>query len=168
MKTNRIQKTLAVALVAGMTAAGSALAWGPGDCAMGGKGNWGGRMGNATPEQMQERMDARRTAKFERLENVLSLQEAQKPAWDTFKAAMQDDDKQLPQLKEAYDFARRSGIEGTPSLIVAGRYRILGNSYESLLANARSVALALAPKKPSPAGAGKPAAASRSATPARP
>ena len=90
MKTNRIQKTLAVALVAGMTAAGSALAWGPGDCAMGGKGNWGGRMGNATPEQMQERMDARRTAKFERLENVLSLQEAQKPAWDTFKAAMQE------------------------------------------------------------------------------
>ncbi len=85
-----------------------------------------------------------------------------------FKAAMQDDDKQLPQLKEAYDFARRSGIEGTPSLIVAGRYRILGNSYESLLANARSVVLALAPKKPSPAGAGKPAAASRSATPARP
>ena len=98
MKTNRIQKTLAVALIAGMTAAGSAWAWGPGSCAMGGKGNWGGRMGNVTPEQMQERMDARRTAKFERLESVLSLQEAQKPAWESFKAAMQEQAKARTQF----------------------------------------------------------------------
>ena len=90
MKTNRIQKTLAVALVAGLTAAGSAWAWGPGDCGMGGKGDRGGRMGNVTPEQMQERMDARRTAKMERLASALSLQDAQKPAWDTFKAALQE------------------------------------------------------------------------------
>lgn len=77
-----------------------------------------------------------------------------------FKAAMQDDATLLPKLKASYEFAANSQIEGTPSLIIAGRYRILGNSYEGLLSNARSVINALAPKK----SAAKPAAK----TPAKP
>ena len=57
----------------------------------------------------------------------------------------------MPKLKHAYEFAGRSQVDGTPSLIVAGRYLILGNSYDNLLANARAVVDALAPKKPAPA-----------------
>ncbi|QNN45761.1 thiol:disulfide interchange protein DsbA/DsbL [Thermomonas brevis] len=72
------------------------------------------------------------------------------------KAALADDATLLPKLKHAYEFAGRSQIEGTPSLIVGGRYLILGNSYDNLLANARAVVDALAPKKPAP---GKPAPA---------
>lgn len=68
--------------------------------------------------------------------------------------AMADDAALAPKLKQAYEFASRSQIEGTPSLIVAGRYMILGNSLESLLTNARAVVDALAPKKkPAPARA---------------
>lgn len=67
------------------------------------------------------------------------------------KTALGDDASLLPKLKHAYEFAGRSRIDGTPSLIVGGRYLILGNSYDNLLANARAVVLALAPKKPAPA-----------------
>lgn len=66
---------------------------------------------------------------------------------ETLAKALQDDAVLLPKIRYAHEFARRSEIEGTPSLIVAGRYLILANSYESLLANARSVVDALAPKK---------------------
>ena len=78
------------------------------------------------------------------------------------KVAMADDAALLPKLKQAYDFGARSQVEGTPSLVIAGRYLVLGNSYESLLANARAVVDALAPKKkpapPRAAPAAKPAA----------
>lgn len=78
------------------------------------------------------------------------------------KAAMADDAALLPKLKQAYDFGVRSQVEGTPSLVIAGRYLVLGNSYESLLANARAVVDALAPKKkpapPRAAAAAKPTA----------
>ncbi|MGY0799969.1 thiol:disulfide interchange protein DsbA/DsbL [Lysobacter sp. A286] len=40
------------------------------------------------------------------------------------------------QLKQARDFLRRSGVEGTPTLIVNGKYRVLGNSATDLLDNA--------------------------------
>ena len=72
--------------------------------------------------------------------------------------ALADDDTLLPKLRHAYEFAQRSQIEGTPALVVAGRYLILGNSYDSLLANARAVVDALAPKKPASKAAQKPAA----------
>ena len=77
------------------------------------------------------------------------------------KIAMADNATLLPKLKQAYDFAARSQIEGTPSLVIAGRYLVLGNSYESLLGNARAIVDALAPKKkpapPRAAPATKPA-----------
>lgn len=77
------------------------------------------------------------------------------------KIAMADDATLLPKLKQAYDFAARSQIEGTPSLVIAGRYLVLGNSYDSLLGNARAIVGALAPQqKPKPAvrpAAAKPA-----------
>ena len=72
--------------------------------------------------------------------------------------ALADDDTLLPKLRHAYEFAQRSQIEGTPALVVAGRYLILGISYDSLLANARAVVVALAPKKPASKAAPKPAA----------
>ena len=43
------------------------------------------------------------------------------------------------RLAAARAFAIRSGVEGTPSLVVDGRYRILGDSYEQLLRNADAV-----------------------------
>lgn len=43
------------------------------------------------------------------------------------------------KLGEAYRFAQRSGLEGTPTLIVNGRYRILGRSLQEYLANADAV-----------------------------
>lgn len=76
------------------------------------------------------------------------------------KIAMADDATLLPKLKQAYEFGARSQIEGTPSLVIAGRYVVLGNSYESLLGNARAIVKALAPKQ-------KPKAAARPA-PAKP
>lgn len=91
-----------------------------------------------------------------------------------FKAAMLDNASLLPKLKSAYEFAARSEIPGTPSIIVAGRYRIKGDSYEGLLANALAVVNALAPKSAAPAKlapkpAGKPAtkAAAAKSAPAR-
>lgn len=41
------------------------------------------------------------------------------------------------QLKRAREFAVRSGIEGTPTLVVAGRYRITADSRDKQLATAR-------------------------------
>ena len=76
------------------------------------------------------------------------------------KTAMADDAVLLPKLKQAYEFGARSQIEGTPSLVIAGRYVVLGNSYESLLGNARAIVNALVPKQ-------KPKAAARPA-PAKP
>ena len=70
-------------------------------------------------------------------------------------------------MEQLLEFAARSGIEGTPSLIVNGRYLVLGNSYEGLLANARKIVDALAPKrvpaqpKPQTRPAAKPAAKPR-------
>jgi thiol:disulfide interchange protein DsbA len=43
------------------------------------------------------------------------------------------------RLANARQFAVRSGVEGTPTLIVNGRYRILGRSLEELLRNADAV-----------------------------
>jgi thiol:disulfide interchange protein DsbA len=37
------------------------------------------------------------------------------------------------KLVQARDFLQRSGVEGTPSLIVAGKYRVLGNSAQDML-----------------------------------
>lgn len=64
-----------------------------------------------------------------------------------FSAAIRNDAVLLPKLKLAYEFSQRSGVEGTPSLIIAGRYMILGNSYENLLENAGKVIRALAPRR---------------------
>ena len=62
-------------------------------------------------------------------------------------AALADDKALRPKLRHAREFAIRSDIPGTPSLVVAGRYLILGNSYQALLDNARAVVGALAPAK---------------------
>lgn len=60
-----------------------------------------------------------------------------------YKASLGNDAKLRAQLTAAREFALKSNIAGTPSLVVGGRYLVLGNSYENLLANARRVVDAL-------------------------
>jgi thiol:disulfide interchange protein DsbA len=43
------------------------------------------------------------------------------------------------RMQAAHDFAVRSKIEGTPTLIVNGQYRVAGDSAEAQLANARRI-----------------------------
>lgn len=77
------------------------------------------------------------------------------------KAALADEAKLGARLAHARQFAQRSDIPGTPSLVIAGRYLVLGNSYEQLLGNARKIVDALTP-------ASKPAGKSSSGKPATP
>ena len=77
----------------------------------------------------------------------------------TLAAALANDAALLPKLRQANEFAARSRIEGTPSLVVGGRYLILGNSYQALLDNARAVVDALAPARPQAKPQPRPAAA---------
>ena len=51
----------------------------------------------------------------------------------------------------AREFQMRSKIEGTPSLVIAGRYLVLGNSYQGLLDNASRILKAIAPAAKQPA-----------------
>jgi len=51
---------------------------------------------------------------------------------DRFRAALADP-KVDEQVRRAAAFAQASGLEGTPTLIVAGRYRVLGHSFEDML-----------------------------------
>lgn len=84
-----------------------------------------------------------------------------------FAAAQADEPTLQAKAGNAREFQMRSKIEGTPSLVIAGKYLVLGNSYESLLDNARRIVLALAPAskaRPAPAKP-KPAPAKAAAKP---
>ncbi len=78
---------------------------------------------------------------------------------NALKAALADDAKLSKRLAHARQFAQRSDIPGTPSLVIAGRYLVLGNSYENLLGNARKIVDALTPasKREGKRPAGNPA-----------
>lgn len=80
-------------------------------------------------------------------------------------AALADEASLLARMRHANEFAARSDIPGTPALVVAGRYLILGNSYQGLLDNARAVVDALAPAN---APTRKTAPVRPAAAPARP
>jgi thiol:disulfide interchange protein DsbA len=67
-------------------------------------------------------------------------QQGLKPA--RLKTAMQAP-AMAARLTAAREFALRSGVEGTPSLVINGRYRILGRSYQELLRNADAVIVQL-------------------------
>lgn len=54
-------------------------------------------------------------------------------------AAAMDDPALAERLAAARRFAVHSGVEGTPTLVVDGRYRILGRSMQELLRNADAV-----------------------------
>lgn len=56
-----------------------------------------------------------------------------------FTAALADQPGMTRKMQAARDFQVRGNIPGTPALIVDGRYMVLGNSYESLLGNARKI-----------------------------
>jgi thiol:disulfide interchange protein DsbA len=56
-----------------------------------------------------------------------------------FDAALADKVGMGRKMLAAREFQMRSKIPGTPSIIVDGRYLVLGNSYDNLLANARLV-----------------------------
>lgn len=59
-------------------------------------------------------------------------------------AALKDSKALDAKMQYAHDFAVRSDIPGTPALVIDGRYLVLGNSYQSLLDNARRIVLAIA------------------------
>ncbi len=74
-----------------------------------------------------------------------------------FKAALADTATLQAKAGVARAFQVRSKISGTPSIIVEGRYMILGNSYERLLDNARKVIDAIAAsRKPTRKAPSKP------------
>lgn len=56
-----------------------------------------------------------------------------------FQAAM-DGAKVMQRMQAARQFSLRIGLQGTPTLIVAGKYRVLGDSVEAILRNARALA----------------------------
>ena len=69
-----------------------------------------------------------------------------------FAAAQADEATLQAKAANAREFQVRSDIPGTPSLVIAGKYLVLGNSYESLLANASRILKALGPaQKATPA-----------------
>lgn len=74
-----------------------------------------------------------------------------------YAAAVKDDAGLRAKLSDAYQFALRSDIPGTPSLVINGKYLVLGNSYQALLDNADRIIKAIAPAAPKPTP--KPAAA---------
>ena len=43
------------------------------------------------------------------------------------------------KLREATGFLQRSGVEGTPSLVVNGRYRVVGRTIDDILRNASAL-----------------------------
>lgn len=53
--------------------------------------------------------------------------------------AAMDSPAMAERIAQARQFAVRSGVEGTPSLVINGRYRVLGDSFEALLGNADKV-----------------------------
>ena len=55
-----------------------------------------------------------------------------------FQAVMASDAVQA-EVDRADAFLRRTGVDGTPALVVAGRYRVLGNSFDDLLRNAQAL-----------------------------
>ncbi|MEO6155402.1 MAG: thiol:disulfide interchange protein DsbA/DsbL [Thermomonas sp.] len=66
-----------------------------------------------------------------------------------FKAALADTATLHAKADSARAFQVRSKISGTPSMVIDGRYLVLGNSYESLLGNARRLIDAIsASRKP--------------------
>ncbi len=74
-----------------------------------------------------------------------------------YAAAIKDETGLRAKLSDAYQFALRSDIPGTPSLVIDGKYLVLGNSYETLLANADRVVKAIAPAAaPKPPAKAKP------------
>jgi len=56
-----------------------------------------------------------------------------------FQAAM-DGAKVMQRMQAARNFSLRIHLTGTPTLIVAGKYRVLGDSIDDLLRNARELA----------------------------
>ena len=61
-----------------------------------------------------------------------------------FTAALADKAGMTRKMQAVRDFQVRSKIPGTPAMIVDGRYLVLGNSYESMLANTRKIIDAVA------------------------
>jgi len=85
-----------------------------------------------------------------------------------FAAAEKNEPILQAKAANARAFQMRSKIEGTPSLVIAGKYLVMGNSYEELLGNAKRIVVALAPTartKPVPKPKAAPArAAAKSRT----
>ncbi len=80
-----------------------------------------------------------------------------------FAVAQKDERSLQAKAANAREFQLRSKIPHTPSLVIAGKYFVLGNSFESLLSNASRIIKALGPVAKQPAA--KPAAKAPAAKP---
>lgn len=60
-------------------------------------------------------------------------------------AALKDSRAIDAGMEQAHAFALRSQIQGTPSLVIDGKYLVLGNNYQALLDNATRILKALTP-----------------------
>lgn len=80
--------SLAASMIAAIGVASTTVMARGGDC--GAYGERGGQAGwqQMAPEQMQARMQQRADLRFARLELALVLNDAQKPAWESFKASL--------------------------------------------------------------------------------
>jgi thiol:disulfide interchange protein DsbA len=65
-------------------------------------------------------------------------------------AALKDSKALDARIQHAHEFAVRSKIPGTPSLVIDGRYLVLATSYQGLLDNANRLIEALAPSAARP------------------
>lgn len=64
--------------------------------------------------------------------------------------ASMDSPEVLAEVARAHQFMLASGIEGTPTLVVAGRYRVLGGDFHDKLRIARELAATLGATAPAP------------------
>ena len=74
-----------------------------------------------------------------------------------FNAALADTAGMGRKMLAAREFQMRSKLPGTPALVVDGRYLVSGNSYDSMLGNARKIIDAIAAsRKPAASAPTKP------------
>ncbi len=74
-----------------------------------------------------------------------------------FNAALADKASLGRKMLSTREFQMRSKLQGTPALIVDGRYLVRGNSYDNLLANTRKIIDAIAAsRKPAAKTSAKP------------
>lgn len=133
-------KTSMIAALIGSSVLGASVMARGGDCdgPMGGKGDWYAM----APEQMQERMSQRSQEHLARLELALALTPEQRPAWDGFKASMQQRHERMMAQRQA----RSQADQPKTALDRMSRMEEMGKLHLAEMAEARKAVEALYPQ----------------------